>query len=224
RRRGAPIELQALWTSGARTLSRLAALGGDAELAERAARAADRTRDAFRARYWCEATRYPYDCLRRPDDADGPIADTSVRANALVALDVDPSLFERWQAQAVLERVRASLRTPRGIRSLDPEDPGYRGEHEGTPEERRLALHRGLGWTHLLGAYARASLRLSPDDFDLAESLRVLVEQARLGGPVLLGVTQFAEGDAPYRPGGCPAQAASVAELLRTLVVDLRLC
>ena len=40
---------------------------------------------------------------------------------------------------------------------------------------------------------------------------------------VVFRISQFADGEEPHRPGGCPAQATSVAELLRTLVWDLGL-
>jgi predicted glycogen debranching enzyme len=222
-RRGLPVELQALWTKGCETLTNLARAYGDVEIEQEATTARARARASFAARFWCEATRYPYDCLRSVDDADGPIMDASIRPNALVALDVDPDLFERWQAVAILERVRERLLTVRGVRSLDPNQPGYRGEYEGTFEERAIAYHQGLAWTHLLGAYARASLRLAPDDFELQENLRVRIEEARAGGPVLGQVSQFADGEPPHRAGGCPAQATSVAELLRTLAWDLGL-
>lgn len=222
-RRGFTVELQALFGKACETLATFAHRFGDPELAERAHVARGRVREAFHKRFWCEATRYPYDCIRYSDHPDGPIEDAAIRPNALVALDVDPDLFERWQATSILERVRERLLTVRGIRSLDPGQPGYRGEYEGSFEERRMAHHQGLAWTHLLGAYARACLRLSPDDFDLQEDLRVRIEEANAGGPVLGQVSQFSDGEPPHRPGGCPAQATSVAELLRTLVWDLGL-
>lgn len=222
-RRGFTVELQALFTRGTHTLAALAECHGNPDLAARVRRARERVRKAFQERFWCEATRYPYDRLTGNDHPDGQIADAAIRPNALVALDVDPDLFEKWQALAILERVRERLLTVRGIRSLDPQQPGYRGEYEGSFEERQLALHQGLAWTHLLGAYARASLRMSPDDFDLQEDLRVRIEEANAGGPVLGQVSQFSDGEPPHRPGGCPAQATSVAELLRTLVWDLAL-
>ncbi|HVU00737.1 MAG TPA: glycogen debranching enzyme N-terminal domain-containing protein [Polyangiaceae bacterium] len=217
------IDLQALWTRGLTTLARLARAHGSRALADEAEELGGRARAAFGARFWCEKTRYPFDHLRSVDEAEGPRADASIRPNALVALDVDPSLFERWQAVAILERVKTRLLTVRGIRSLDPDQPGYRGEYEGTFEARQIAYHQGLAWTHLLGAYARASLRLTPDDFDLQEALRLRVEEARLGSNVLGQVAQFGDGEPPHRAGGCPAQATSVAELLRTLVWDLGL-
>ncbi len=220
-RRGLTVEHQAFFSKGLETLSGLAAYAGDRELSEAAGAARVAAKAAFRRRFWCDETRYPYDCLRRSEGEE--IADRAIRPNALVALDVDAELFEHWQAAAILERVRERLLTSRGVRSLDPEEPGYRGEYEGSFEERRLAHHQGLAWTRLLGAYARASLRVTPDDFDLEEDLRVRIERARTGGPVLGQVCQFSDGEAPHHPGGCPAEATSVAELLRTLVWDLGL-
>lgn len=222
-RHGFAVEHQALWCKGCETLARLARNFGDSRTGDQAESACRKGREAFRSRFWCESTRYPYDCLRHAGDSRATVPDASIRANALVALDADGDSFERWQAVAILDRVRERLLTVRGVRSLDPDDPGYRGEYEGTFQDRRLAYYQGLAWTHLIGAYARASLRISPDDFDLQEDLRVRIEEARHGGPVLGHVSEFADGEPPHRPGGCPAQATSVAELLRTLVWDLGL-
>ena len=222
-RHGFAVEHQALWSKGCETLARLARSSGDARTGDEAESACRKARAAFMSKFWCDATRYPYDCFRISDDQGAPVPDPSVRPNALVALDIDVDLFQRRQVIAILERVRERLLTVRGIRSLDPGDPGYRGEYEGTFRDRRLAYYQGLAWTHLIGAYARASLALSPDDFDLQENLRVRVEEARHGGPVLGHVSEFADGDPPHRAGGCPAHAMTVAELLRTLVWDLGL-
>jgi glycogen debranching enzyme len=147
--------------------------------------------------------------------------DSSIRPNALIALAVDPSLFEDWQAHAIVARVKSELLTPRGVRSLSPLDVRYVSQFAGTPVERELSYHQGTAWTHLLGFYVRAAIRLSPDDDELREELRQVIEGA-LDGSVILGqVAQLADADLPHRPRGCPAQATSVAELLRALVVDL---
>jgi predicted glycogen debranching enzyme len=218
-RRGLAVELQALWTKGAETLAVLARRYGDTGVAEAAERAAVNARGAFRRRFWCERTKYPYDCL--PEDETQSEGDDAIRPNALIALDVDPDLFERWQAAAIIDHVQKRLLTPRGVRSLDPENPAYRGVYVGPFTERRSAYHQGLAWTHLLGSYARAALRVRPGDFELAEDLRMRIDRARAECPVLGHIPQFSDGEPPYRPGGCPAQAWSVAELLRTLAWEL---
>jgi predicted glycogen debranching enzyme len=220
-RRGIAIEQQALFTQATGTLATLAEEAGNSALAEACREAGVRARAAFRVRFWCHDTDYPYDCVSEARDAEGAWVDASIRPNALIALAVDPSLFEEWQARAIVARVKAELLTPRGVRSLSPHDPRFVSQFAGTREERELAYHQGTAWTHLLGFYVRAAIRLSPDDEELREELRQVIEGA-LDGAVILGqIAQLADADTPHRARGCPAQATSVAELIRALVVDL---
>lgn len=220
-RRGIAIEQQALYTQATGTLATLADEMGNHQLAEACREAGVRARAAFRARFWCHDTDFPYDCVSESRDAQDAWVDPTIRPNALIALAVDPSLFDDWQARAIVARVKSELLTPRGIRSLSPHDPRYVSQFAGNAEEKELSYHQGTAWTHLLGFYVRAAIRLSPDDQELREELRRVIEGA-LDGAVILGqIAQLADGDAPHRARGCPAQATSVAELLRALVVDL---
>jgi predicted glycogen debranching enzyme len=218
-RHGLAVELQALWVGACGTLESLARRQGDAALAERADNAQRRANEAFRRRFWCGAVSYAYDCI---DDESGA-ADASIRPNALLALAIAPSLFEGWQARAIVTAARERLLTPKGIRTLDPAHPRYVGYYEGGMDERRAAYHQGVVWGYLVGALARASLKAFPDDFELQMDIRDWVLRAIENGPVLGQVAQVATGDAPHQAGGCPAQAWSVAEALRTLVDDLKL-
>ena len=109
------------------------------------------------------------------------------------------------------------------MRSLSPSDRNFLAHYEGRLDERDSSFHQGTAWTWLVGSYVRAALRLAPDDFELREELRELCEQALGPGPALGQVAQLADGEAPFRARGCPAQAWSVAELLRALVSDLEL-
>jgi glycogen debranching enzyme len=70
----------------------------------------------------------------------------------------------------------------------------------------------------LFGFYARATLALSPDEPEIRAELRQLLEAALDGCSLLGQLPQLADGDAPHRPRGSPAQASSVAEVLRALV------
>jgi predicted glycogen debranching enzyme len=220
-RTGIAVELQGLWTRACSTFARLAAHYGEPELSRRAVDIRDRARAAFARRFWCAETRYPYDCISVDAFGPGVWHDNSVRPNALIALAVDAELFTSWQATAIIERVRERLLTPVGIRTLDPGHPAYRGDFLGLMAQRRAAYHQGTCWAFLLGFYARAALALSPNDFELQEELRHTIEQLVLQGPVLGQVAQVGGGDPPHSLGGCPAQAWSVAELLRTLTEQL---
>ncbi len=216
-RRGLAVEIQALWSRGCDTLHRIAAQLGDWDLAERARLARDRAREAFRSRFWCPETNHPYDYISELDGS----CDPAIRPNALIALSVDPELFEPWQASAILARAKEKLLTPRGLRTLAPGQAGYIGYYEGGMQQRRAAYHQGVVWGYLLGALARAALRENPDDFEVQMDVRGWLTTAMQNGPVLGQIAQVASGDYPHQAGGCPAQAWSVAELLRTFVSEL---
>ena len=222
-RRGLAIEMQALWAKGAETLAGLAREYGHERLASLCERTMNRARTAFRARFWCHETDYPYDAVSEARDTAEAWADPSVRPNALIALAIDPELFDATQTRAILDRVQGDLLTPKGIRSLSPSDNRYVGHFSGSTEERELAYHQGSAWAYLLGFYVRASLRFEPNDAELPGQLRRLVEAAAESNVLLGQVPQLTDGDSPYRSRGCPAQATSVAEVLRALVCDLKL-
>jgi predicted glycogen debranching enzyme len=218
-RYGYAVELQALWSRACDTLYELAKTEGDDAIAAAALAARDRVRAAFRERFWCRETRYPYDCI----DEKAGVPDAAVRPNAVIALALEPELFEPWQAEGIVAKARERLLTPRGLRTLDKSDPQYLGYYEGGMEERRAAYHQGAIWGYLLGSLARAALRLDPNDFELQMDARDWVQRAMENGRVLGQVAQVASGDDPHEAGGCPAQAWTIAELLRTLEEDLGL-
>ncbi len=220
-RQGVPIEWQALWLNALETIRDLARNAGQVGIADQASRALVCGEAAFKSRFWCRETGFPYDCVSEVVSGDHSWGDRSVRPNALLALALRPSLFDPWQATAILDRCRLDLVTPGGVRSLSPTDGRYQGFHEGGLEQREASAHQGTAWPFLLAAFVRASRRRAPDDAPLAEELAGLVESCVANAIVLGHVPQLADGDAPHRARGCPAQAWSVGELLRALVLDL---
>ncbi|MFW5741362.1 MAG: amylo-alpha-1,6-glucosidase, partial [Myxococcota bacterium] len=222
-RAGLPIELQALWSKGCDDLARLARRLGDEELASEATAARDAARASFARRFWCEQTGYPYDVVSEAAAPDASWADASVRPNALLALSIDPALFTDEQAVAIVARVERSLLTPAGIRTLAPEESGYRGTYTGTIKERDRAYHQGTAWPFLFGALSRAIRHAHPDDEGRRERLRAVLEGLIHNQTALGQVPEVADGDPPHRPDGCVAYAPSVAELLRVFIEDFGL-
>ena len=217
-RPGIAIEHQALFTRGCDTLATLASFYGHDALAARVSDAGMRARNSFRSRFWCAETEYPYDCVSEARDRADAWADSSIRPNAIIALAVDPTLFEDWQGDAILQRIRTELLTRSAIRSLSPNDRRYVGHFGGSSEEREFAYHQGTAWTHLLGFYARAAHLAWSDEPAGREELVELLEHAVDQGPLFGQLPQLTDGDEPFRPRGCPAQATAVAEVLRALV------
>ncbi len=217
-RSGIAIEHQALFARGAELLTTLANFYGYDALAARAGEAANRVRAVFRSRFWCVDTDYPYDCVSEARDRADAWADQSVRPNALIALAIDPALFDDWQAEAILSRVRSELLTTQGVRSLSPQDRLYMGHFGGNVAEREFAYHQGTAWTHLLGYYVRAAHHLWGDEPQGSDELVRLLEQVIDSAPLFGQLAQLSDGDAPFRRRACPAQATAVAEILRALV------
>lgn len=221
-RAGCAIELQALWAKGCETLARLARAVGDHLLLERATTACERARAAFRARFWCAETGYPYDVISEVTEGEGVFRDASVRPNAVIALALDPDCFTAEQAGMILERARRELVTPAGLRTLAPSDSRYVGAYGGAVAARDGAYHQGTVWPWLVGFYVRAARRHAPGDEEALRLLRELCASAADNALALGQVSEVAGGDPPHAPGGCFAQAWSVSELLRAVAWDLK--
>ena len=109
------------------------------------------------------------------------------------------------------------------VRSLAPSDPQYRGRYEGNPRSRDGAYHQGTDWPWLMGPFLSAYLKVNGRSAGaLRQASEWLAEFRRYIEDEGVGqIPEVFDGDAPQRPGGCMAQAWSVAELLRCLVEDV---
>jgi predicted glycogen debranching enzyme len=208
---GKPVEIQALWYNALRITEALCQQTRQTARAREYAAQADRARASFEAKFWNEAGGYLYDVL----EDSGP--DGSLRPNQVFALSLPFPLVDGERAQKVLAAVEAQLLTPLGLRSLAPSDPHYAGRYQGDVWHRDSAYHQGTVWEWLIGPYVDAVLRVRGTDAATKQAIRAhltaLVEHLSEAG--LGTVSEIADGDAPHRPSGCPAQAWSVAEFLR---------
>lgn len=217
-RSGKCVEINALWHHGlVRTAE--AITDEEPETAAELRRLAARTAASFAERFTNPAGGL-FDRLE-PDGARWKPID-EVRPNQVFAASLSRSPADRATRASVLEVLREHLLTPVGLRTLAPSDPRYIGTYRGSLFQRDAAYHNGTVWPWLLGAYVEGVLRLQDTPRggktparaeDIRDLLRPLT--ARLDAWCLGQVSEVCEGDAPHRPDGCPAQAWSVAELLR---------
>jgi glycogen debranching enzyme len=207
---GKPVEIQALWYNALRIMQDLARRYGRVADGDRYREMADRARDSFTPLFWNGAAGCLYDVV------NGDIRDASIRPNQIFAVSLFHQLLPPDKAKAVVDTVARHLLTPYGLRTLAPGDPRYRGRFEGDPASRDSAYHQGTAWPWLMGPFISAYLYVnghSPAAQARAKQwltpLRQYAAQEGLGQ-----VPEVFDGDPPQRPGGCIAQAWSVAALL----------
>ena len=99
------------------------------------------------------------------------------------------------------------------MRSLAPEHPAYVGVYGGDQKTRDAAYHQGTIWAWLIGPFVEAHYRVYRDQ-EMARSFLAPFEH-HLADDGLGTIAEIFEGDAPFAPRGCIAQAWSVAEVLR---------
>jgi glycogen debranching enzyme len=134
-------------------------------------------------------------------------------------------MLTREQALQVVDVVEWELLTPYGLRTLSPRDPNYHGRYDGDPRSRDGAYHQGTVWPWLLGPFLTACVKVHDDTDEARRRADHFLEplRAHLSNAAGLGqISEVFDGDAPHRPGGCFAQAWSVAEVLRTYVEDAK--
>jgi predicted glycogen debranching enzyme len=204
-RTGKPVEINALWYNALRSMAGFARHLG--EPADRYDALAEQTGAGF-SRFWRETAGYCYDVIDGPDGDDA-----ALRPNQLLAVSLPHSPLDDGQQRAVVDVCARHLLTSHGLRSLAPDDPAYTGRYGGDQRQRDGAYHQGTVWAWLIGPFVSAHLRVYNDPA-LARSF--LLPLARhLVDHGLGSISEIFDGDPPFTPRGCIAQAWSVAELLR---------
>ncbi len=205
---GKPVEINALWYNALRIMADFATkLGIDSSpytlLAEK-------VKQSF-GRFWNPEMGFCYDVIDTPTSGD----DLSLRPNQLFAVSLTYSPLNEIQQRSVVDTCGRLLLTAHGLRSLSPQDGQYCSHYGGDQVKRDGAYHQGTVWGWLIGPFVTAHLRVYKD-LGLARSyLTPLIHHLADHG--IGTVSEIFDGDPPFTPRGCIAQAWSVAELLRTL-------
>jgi len=170
---------------------------------------------SFNLKFWNAEKRCLFDVVG--DDG----ADAALRPNQIIAAALDFTMLDKAKSEQVVEAVQRELLTPCGLRTLEQNDPRYRGVYVGDRWSRDQAYHNGTVWAWLLGPYVTAIRKAkSSSAYELKNYLLPLftqqINQAGLGT-----VSEIFDGDSPHTPRGCIAQAWSVAEPLRAYMEDV---
>jgi predicted glycogen debranching enzyme len=205
---GKPVEVNALWLNAAASMARFArALGRNAARYEALAQS---SRTGF-AKFWNSEKQFCYDVIDAPGSPDGK--DPALRPNQILAVSLPETALTPEQQRAVVDVCARELLTSFGLRSLARTEAGYRGRYAGSPEERDAAYHEGTVWGWLLGPFALAHLRVYQNADEAMSFLEPIFGHIKAAG--LGTASEIFDGDAPFTPNGCIAQAWTVGETLR---------
>jgi glycogen debranching enzyme len=168
---------------------------------------AERVRASFE-RFWNARAGYCYDVIDSPDGDND-----TLRPNQILAVSLPESPLPVERQRRVVDVCARHLLTSYGLRSLAPGHPDYRGACSGEPLARDTAYHEGTAWGWLLGPFALAHFKVYGDADAARAFLAPLADHLNDDG--LGTIAEIFDGDAPFTPRGCIAQAWSVAETLR---------
>ncbi|MHC4993477.1 MAG: amylo-alpha-1,6-glucosidase [Planctomycetota bacterium] len=213
-RHGKAVEINALWYRGLVGCA-TALEESDPDTAAGYTKLARKAKSSFKKAFWDD----DLGCLIDHISDEGP--DRSIRLNQVFAASLPESMLTKAQQKSVLRVVHDELLTPVGLRTLAPDDPEYRGLYEGAMFDRDSAYHRGTTWAWPLGAYVEGHLRAHNFSATSRRHGRAVLSGLleELGRHSVGQLHEVFDGDEPHRPGGCMAQAWSVAEVLRAAMM-----
>ena len=208
-RTGMPVELNALWYNAVMFSLELAGKAKDKKFVSEWKPVADMMPAAFMQTFWNEKKGYLADYV------DGDYKDMSVRPNMVIATSLPYVMPDEEKRRRILEVARKELLTPRGLRSLTPNHPDYKGVYQGYPKNRDEAYHQGTAWPWLAGHYVEGYLKIyGYSGIHVAKEIYKGFEDTMKEHGIGT-VSEVYDGDPPHKAGGATSQAWNVAELIR---------
>jgi predicted glycogen debranching enzyme len=169
----------------------------------------------FGQKFWNEDDSCLIDVWRSAADRD-----TSIRPNQLFAIGLPHTCLEKDKAQAILDTVKMHLVTPFGLRTLSQRHELFIPVYEGDQERRDRAYHQGMIWPWLIGIYFDAMKKAAADARGVHQYFQNTFSplwELHLQEGCLFHIAEIFTPVYPHLPKGCPAQAWSMAELIRVL-------
>jgi len=208
-RTGLDVEINALWFNAIMFSLEVAKLAQDDDFVSEWSELSCKIPAAYKETFWNKDKGYLCDYV------NGDYKDWSVRPNQIFAASLPYSPLSEQIRKLILDITQRELLTRRGLRTLSPKSPDYKGAYKGDVAERDSAYHQGVVWPWLLGHYAEAYLKIHGKSGlahikQLYDGFEPVMKEHGIGS-----ISELYDGDPPYLPGGAPSQAWSVAELLR---------
>ena len=206
---GSPVEINALWYNAVMFSLEVAGLAEDLYFVKQWEPIAELVSTSFINTFWDESKGYLADYV------NGDYKDWAVRPNQVIACSLQYSPLESGMIKSVLSVVEKELLTSRGLRSLSPKHPDYKGVCVGDQKTRDLAYHQGTVWPWLSGHFAEGYLKIyKKDGLKLVKKMYEGFEETMFEHGIGT-VSEIYDGDPPHKARGSISQAWSVSEVIR---------
>ncbi len=210
-RPGLTVELNALWYNALSFFVFLANEAKEPDLAAPYAQLAEKVNAAFLETFWNQDEEYLFDYV------DGEYKDTSIRPNQIIAAALPYSPLDIEQRKAIVDVVKKELLTPRGLRTLSPQDPKYKGVYEGNEQERDQSLHQGTVFPWLASFFAEAYLDIHKQG-GLSFVKRMLEGfEEEMGNHCVGTISECFNGNPPHAGKGAVSMAWNVGGVLNII-------
>jgi len=208
-RSGMAVEVNALWYNAVCFAIELAEISDDTSFLNEWKSVPEKIKASFIETFWDEKKGYLADYVYEG------IKDWTIRPNMLLAASMPFSPITEEMQNAVLKRIKSDLLTDRGLRSLTPTHPLYKGVYAGNQTERHLAYHQGTVFPWLISHFCKAWLRLhGKSGLSFVEEIYANFEPAVFEGG-LGSISEIFDGDPPHESRGAISQAWSISALIK---------
>jgi predicted glycogen debranching enzyme len=208
-RYGCPVEINALWYNAVCFALELATEANDKAFTQKWKKMIPIIGDSFRKTFWDDNKGYLADCYYNGT------TDWSVRPNQVIATALIYSPLTKEMKKSILSLAKKDLLTPRGLRTLSPQNENYEGTYEGNEEQRERAIHQGTIFPWLIGffiegyicVHQRGGLSFTKAIMDGFEEE---MTQHCIGT-----ISEIYNGNPPHTGKGAISQAWNIGEILR---------
>lgn len=205
---GFTVEINALWYNAIMFALEMAQNANDTSFVKQWEKMPEKIQKSFINVFWDDDKQYLADYVYED------YTDWSVRPNMLFATSLKYSPIDNEKMKAILDIVKDELLTPKGIRSLSPKNPLYKGFYEGNQVERDHAYHQGSAWPWLLEHFSIGYLRIFKNTgVELIRKINEAFEE-EMSNHGIGTISEIYDGNPPHHPRGSISQAWSVSALL----------
>lgn len=214
-RGGLAVEINAYWYNAVCLALELARAAADDAFVEEWEALPEKIGASFLETFWNDDFEYLADYV------DGFFVDWSVRPNMILAAAQHYSPLSREQKKSIVSKVRNELLTTRGLRTLSPQSPAYKGVCDGNVDERAAAVHQGSVFPFLIMPLIKTYLEVHKRG-GLSFVKRIIEGfEEGIAEHCIGSISEMYSGNPPHHAKGAISQAWNVGAIIEaTAYVD----